>query len=162
MKILEMILGFLTQQGRAAVQENAESMTRQIANNARRISKLLALTAIFVALLCSGITSAYSELMSSIQRSETNWTGAIFLGGLALAIASIGGLVYSLGEKRWLEALNVSTDPPPPPQASPIENAIAVLLLEAANELRERRKSPGESHETRASAPGADENPAHA
>jgi len=144
MKFFEILLGFLSQQGRSALHENAEAVARQVADNARKVSRLLAFTVIFIILFCSGFTMAYTALVASIQHPENGWLSATLIGGIALAIASAAGMAYSLGERRWQSAMNAEKVEAPkheaPPQPSPIENAIAVVLLEVVNELRERRK----------------------
>ena len=52
MKFMDLLLGFVSQQGRAMFQQNAESVTRNITNNTRKIATLLALTVIFITLFC--------------------------------------------------------------------------------------------------------------
>jgi len=155
MKFLEILLSFMTHQGKSFVQTSSEAVSARVAENARRIAMLLSLTAIFITLFCSGFTMAYNAAIGDWDQ-RMGWSFApAFIGGLILALIALSGLFYSLGEKRWREAVGADAhdafpaSPPPPPAGPSLESAFAVLLVEVINEFKERRKNaPGGSGET--------------
>jgi hypothetical protein len=138
MKFIEILFSFLSNQGKFLLQSNTEAVTRQVINNARRIAGLLATTVISITLFCTGFSMAYSI-----------WSPGL-VAGIILALISIFGLIYSLGERRWLASVGINTDTiPATAKASlvdpTLQTAVAAILIELAAELKERRTQASSS-----------------
>jgi len=143
MKFLEIFLSFLATQGKSFFQSNTEALSKTLVNNARRVAILLAIAVISIALFCNGASMGYAALVESIAQGD-GWTASTGLyGGIILALVSLGGLFYSLGEKRWLDATGIRDEAhePKQPQNPPLESAFAILITEVALYLKESRKN---------------------
>lgn len=146
MKILEILFSFLATQGRSLFQTNTEALSKQIVANARRVVTLLTVLVISIALFCSGISMGYSSLVASIAAGDGWVFSPGLVGGLLVAALSFGGLVYSLGEKRWLDATGITREAPSERrQEGPgLDTAFALLISEIALHLKESRRSDAE------------------
>ncbi len=149
MKFLEILVSFLAGQGKAFLQTNTEAVSRRIANNARRVAALLAAAIVSIILFCSGVEMAYGAVVAAFEAGQGwSWSPAL-AGGLLLSAVAGYGLVSSLSEKRWMKAVGANEANNEAPKAagpSPVESAVAVLLLELSDQLRARREAaPSES-----------------
>ncbi|MBS1984504.1 MAG: hypothetical protein JST16_10060 [Bdellovibrionales bacterium] len=156
MKILEILLAFLATQGRALFQSNTEAVSQRIVNNARRVAVLISATVIFIVLFCVGFKMAYVAGVAGFDSGITFMPSPALWGGILLALVSLGGLVYCLSEKRWLDA--VAAEPKATEEAkeagpSPMENALAAILTEIAHEIHARRKA---NHRASAESPSSE------
>lgn len=143
MKFLEILISFLVTQGKSFMQSNTEALTHQIVNNARRVTLLLATIVISITLFCIGFSMAYAAVVSGFDQSLWTWSPHL-TGGLVLVMASVIGLACSFSERRWLDATGLNPrekEAAKESSTTPMETAIAMILVEVANELRERRKS---------------------
>lgn len=144
MKFLEILLSFIAGQGKSFLQTNTEVVTQQIVNNARRIATLLAAAIVCIILFCAGFEMAYDAVVTIFEEGTGwEWSPAL-IGGLLLAAGAGYGLVTALSEKRWMNAVGAkeAREVPAKPQSSAMENAIAVLVLEVADQLKARRENP--------------------
>src|SRR5688572_28728233 len=104
MKFLDILLAFLSTQGKSFLQGETHNMTQQIVNNARRVTRLLTGLILSIVLFSIGFSMAYSSAVSAF--AETGgwaWTPGV-VAGISLGLAALCGLFYTLGEKRWLDA----------------------------------------------------------
>lgn len=145
MKILEILLSFLSTQGKAFFAANTEAVGERIANNARRVAMLISANVIAVVLFCAGFNMAYSDVVATFEKGYGwSWTPGT-IGGLVLTSIASVGLWWSFSEDRWRRAVSSESEEREREEgarassSSPIENAIAVILLEIAREMRARR-----------------------
>jgi hypothetical protein len=147
MKFLEILVNFLATQGMSFMHGSKESLTQQIVNNARRVARLLVFVVLSIVLFSIGFSMAYSGIVQGIEETGAwAWSPPV-IWGLALALLAICGMVYALGEERWLDATDLkrrSESPPPPPSRlmdPMLEAALAALITEFAQGLKEGRKN---------------------
>ena len=144
MKFLEILLGFLASEGKSFVKSNTDAVTQQIANNGRRIALLLSLTAISISLFCMGFGMAFKTIVDHFQNSSTFDSGPSLMSGISLAVISSLGLVYSLGEGRWMKAVGAQDRPPSNNSTNSTEpalqTAIAMLIVEVSQQLKHSRQ----------------------
>ncbi len=144
MKFLEILLSFIASQGKAIFQSNAENLSYQIVNNIRRIAILLTITVISISLFCIGFSMGYSGAVISYESFGIwTWSPRVVAGFTLIAISGLG-LLYSLGESRWLAATDAekTTQKTEKSSLNPVlEGAIAVIITELASELKERRRN---------------------
>ena len=149
MKFLEILLSFITSQGKAFVNSNTETLSQHIVNNARRIFILISLTLISITLFCVGFSMAYRGLVIGYEHGDGWQWSASVIGGLILAVISALGLCRSLSEKSWMAATNIDTQNVTSTihtQSGPtLESAFAILITEIALEIRERHKNAPET-----------------
>lgn len=153
MKILEILLAFLSTQGKAFFAANTEAVGERIANNARRVAMLISANVIAVVLFCAGFKMAYSDAVATFEKGYGwSWTPGV-IGGLILTSLASVGLWWSFSEDRWRRAVSSESEERAREEEaqaagpSPIENAIAVILLEIAHEMRARRSKKGKAAE---------------
>lgn len=155
MKILEILLAFLSTQGKAFFAANTEAVGERIANNARRVAMLISANVIAVVLFCAGFKMAYGDVVATLKDGYGwTWTPGLIGGLILTSLASIG-LWWSFSEDRWRRAVSSEGEESAREKegssgsrsggGSPIENAIAVILLEIAQEMRSRRKSKSDA-----------------
>ncbi len=150
MKFIEILLSFLTTQGSWLLQSGTSAVSRKMVDNARKIAVLLALSAIGIALFCSGFMMTYSNLIAGLEQQESLILKPGLIGGIILVALAISLLVYSLGEKRWIHAVEATGHAHSHSNGEPtLQTAAALLIVEIAQELKERRihasKNPSET-----------------
>jgi hypothetical protein len=153
MKFLEIFLAFAATQGKTMFQDNTQALSRHIVNNARKVAILLSVAVISITLFCTGTSMGYSALVTGIDQGEGWVWSAGLIAGLILAAVSLGGLFYSLGEARWLEATGIPEAEAAAKQETEgpgLDTAFALLITEFALQLKESRRkhaedAPGET-----------------
>lgn len=145
MKFIEILLAFLASQGKGLFQQNTEAFSEKIINNSRRIVVLLAICVISITLFCCGISLGYTAAVTNLdQGNGWVWSNAV-IGGILLSAISLVGLIYSLGEDRWLNAVGRHpedrTQKNREENAPGLESAFAVLISEVAAQLKASRKN---------------------
>jgi hypothetical protein len=148
MKFLEILLSFIATQGKSFIQGGTEALSEKIVNNARRVAILLAVIVLAIVLFSTGFSMAYTSAIKNLEENGAWLWSAGVLSGMALAAIALTVLCYSLGEKRWLDATGINakadaTPPPAPPRLLDpmLEAALAVLITEFANGLKENRQN---------------------
>ena len=153
MKFLEILLSFISTQGSSLFQSGSDAVSRKVTENARKVAILLAIAVIGITLFCSGFNMAYSAIVSGFERIDGFAWSTSLSGGLILVVVAILTLVYSLGEKRWVAAVNAHPEERPTHNDAPgaaLQSAIALLIVEIAHELKERRNTHAERPEREA------------
>lgn len=154
MKFLEILLSFAATQGKSMFQDNTQALSRHIVNNARKVAILLSIAVISITLFCTGTSMGYTALVTGIDQGEGWQWSAGLIAGLIMAAVSFGGLVYSLGESRWLEATGIpeaeAAAAKQKPEGPGLDSAFALLITEFALQLKESRNkhaddAPGET-----------------
>ena len=150
MKFLEILLTFLSTQGKAFLQSNTEALTQSIVNNARKVATLLCGLVISLSLFCIGFSVAFSGVIAYFSHNNEGFLvgsqgffSPAVIGGSSLTLAALVALSQCLSERHWLKATGlaptVTATPSPITQGPGLDTAIAVLILEIASELKERR-----------------------
>jgi hypothetical protein len=148
MKFLEIFLAFAATQGKSLFQDNTQALSRHIVGNARRVAILLSIAVISITLFCSGTSMGYTALVESIDQGDGWEWSAGLIAGLIMAAISFGGLVYSLGESRWLEATGIpeaEAAAKQKPEGPGLDSAFALLITECALQLKESRSKNAEN-----------------
>lgn len=146
MKFLEILLAFLSSQGKTMVQNNAEAVKENLANNFRRIAALLLTSLIASALFCVSISLALSRLLAAYEQLGVWSFSTTVTVSLVISLLCLAVLVFALGEKRWHDAVGRPTEKPadavPPPRSGgpDLQAAVALLIVEVIQEIKARRQ----------------------
>ncbi|MEO5667285.1 MAG: hypothetical protein ABIR96_04425 [Bdellovibrionota bacterium] len=150
MKIIEILFAFLATQGKSLFQTNTEALSRRMVSNARSVATLLTILVISITLFCSGVSMAYGAVVAGLSQGDGWICSPGLIAGLIMTLASFAGLLYSLGEKRWLNATGIPTEASEVRNEGPgLDTAFAFLISEVAMHLKESRKhdqtNPGDT-----------------
>lgn len=145
MKFLEILLAFLSSQGKNMVQNNAEIVKGNLANNFRRIAALLMTSLVTAALFCVSLSIAFNKLLASYEQNGAWVISTTILVAFITAIVCLAALIFVLSEKRWQNAVGNSDKtaeavPPPRSEGPNLQAAVALLIVEVIQEIKARRE----------------------
>lgn len=141
MKFLIPLLSFFLGNMKGFFKETSSVITQQVVLQARALTQLLVSTVAALVFCCVGISMLIISLAKQLDSQDSFYfTDGMFLY-LALSILAIGLLLYSLRKKTWLRTMSFNEKPAQGAgrQGSPLEAAIAMLVLDFVEERQKRR-----------------------
>lgn len=128
-KILEMFMGLSVAKSQAS--------TKQIITAARRLVIIALISLGAMALFCVGIAMIVIDLAHEIDHPV--------LVGSVLAVISLIAMLVGLRQKAWVKASAPKEEDESPRVASPVEQALAMLIMDIVSERQAKRSSPMEN-----------------
>lgn len=147
MNLILPILSYFLGNAKNLFKEPSIALTQQLAMHIRSFILLIVTCVGSLTLFCVGTSLLISRISSQFDSRE----GFYFSVGMgiytAMAVLSLGVLVYCLRRKTWLNAMGFNQ--PPAKQASSrggaIENAVALLVMDFIEERQNRRQQSQDS-----------------
>lgn len=144
-KFLIPLLSFFLGNSKSFFKEPGEALTLQLALKIRSIAILVVVTMASLALSCVGISLLVAKFAQQMDAEGSFfWTPglSIYLG---LTVLAIGTLIYSLNRKTWMTQLgyiqnSASQSPGRQGGGRPLENAVAMLIMDFVEERQKRRE----------------------
>lgn len=141
MKLLLLLGSFLIGNIQSLFKNPREALTQQIILKIRALTALLLTSVGALALFCCGFYMFLSHVATQLDNSgAVQWTATLVISA-SLSLASLWVLIFSLRSKAWLKAtgLQASSAKSSGKQTSPLENAVALLIVDFIKEREQRR-----------------------
>jgi hypothetical protein len=142
MKFLIPLLSFFLGNAKNFFREPSEAITQQVVMHARAIT-LLAICAIgSLALSCVGISLLIANIATQLDASsEFHFTAGTWVY-LGMTLFFGLGLVITMRKETWLGSVGFAgRKEQPAKKGSPIENAIALVVMDFLEERQKRREA---------------------
>lgn len=149
MKFLFLLFSFFLGQGKNLFKQQSTALTEQIVLNVRSLAVITLSSVGALALFCSGFYMLLSNIATQIDATGELHITATFVVGLLLTIGSLGTLVYCLKASTWLSATGFAKKPAREQSrgsGSPVEAAIATLIMDFVREREQSRQRQGHAH----------------
>lgn len=144
-KLIIPLLSFLLGNAKGFFKEPSVAITQQLVLHTRALILLAVTTLGSLALSCVGISLLIANIAGILDKGD----GFEFSGGtwvyLAMTLVFGGTLIWSLRKSTWLQSVGLQE--PPASQAkkgSPIENALALLVMDFVDERQRKRQEKSE------------------
>ena len=145
LKIIEIFMGMATARASGFL-EDTQGIPKKLVNNIRQLVIILVVTLGSLALFCIGVTIAVTNLLKQLDETNTfTWT-ATFTGGVIVLALTLIAMFICLREKTWMKASGFARveredEPLPPPTASPLEEAVGMLIKDFVMERENNRQN---------------------
>lgn len=151
MNFLLPILSFLLGNAKSMFKEPREAFTQQVVLHLRAVVILVVIGVGSLALFCVGVSLLISHLATQLDSSSSFSWGvgtSIYTG---LTVISLGVLLFSLRQRTWLKSMGFEARGPSATagsgkKGSPLENAVALLVMDFVEERQRRRNSSGDQN----------------
>jgi uncharacterized membrane protein YuzA (DUF378 family) len=141
MKFLIPLLSFFLGNAKNFFREPSQAITQQVVMHARAIT-LLAICAIgSLALSCVGISLFIANLAAQLDGpGEFHFTSGTYLY-LGMTVVFVIALIFTMRKETWSKSVGGGEKKEAPKKGSPIENAIALVVMDFLEERQQRRES---------------------
>ena len=141
MKFLLPLLSFFLGNAKGFFQAPSQAITQQVILHVRSITVLIVATIGSLALSCVGVSLFISNLAGQLDAaSEFHFTPGTYLY-LSMTVICGGILFWTLRRDTWLKAVGFQEKQQAQKKGSPIENALALLVMDFLEERQHRRQN---------------------
>ena len=147
MKFLIPLISFFLGNAKNLFKEPSEALTQQVVLKIRSITVLVVVTIASLALSCVGISLLVAKFAEQLDAAGSfSWTPGLTIY-LGLTVVALGTLFYSLRRDTWLKKMGFGERATRPQNSAgrPIENALALLLMDYLEERKSRRPHPSKN-----------------
>lgn len=146
MKILFMLTTFLLGNSKNLFKQHSSALTEQIVLNVRALATIILSSVGALALFCSGFYMLLSHIAVQWDQNGGLHFTATLLISASLTILSLGTLIYCLKPTTWLKATGLQQTQQisaarGAKAGSPIEGAVANLIMDFVHQREQSRKS---------------------
>lgn len=142
MKILMLLGSFILGNAKALFKNPGEALTQQIILNIRALTVVILSSIGGLALFCCGIYMLVNNVATQLDTHGALQATATLVVASLLSLASLGIMIYSLRAQTWLRATGFqnASSGSSKKQTSPIESAIALLVMDFVKEREKQRE----------------------
>lgn len=143
MKILMLLGSFILGNAKALFKNPGEALTQQIILNIRALTVVILSSIGGLALFCCGIYMLVSNVATQLDAGGPLQATATLIVASSLSLISLGVMIFSLRAQTWLRATGFqNASAKKSKQTSPIESAIALLVMDFIKERERQRERP--------------------
>lgn len=140
MKFLIPLLSFFLGNAKHFFKEPSQAITQQLALHARALTLLVITSVGALVIFCVGLSLFFVNLANQLDQSSTYQFTAGSAIYLLLTLISGFILFWVLRKNAWSQALNTPSKTQER-KGSPIENAVALLMMDFLEERQQKRSS---------------------
>lgn len=140
MKFLIPLISFFLGNAKSLFGGPSEALTQQVVLRIRAITMLAVCAIGSLALSCVGLSLFIAKLAAQLDSPDGFvWSTGTYVY-LGMSLFFIVALVFTMRQDTWMKAVGFATANSLPKKGSPIENAVALLVMDFLEERKSRRQ----------------------